>query len=47
MNDTTLNSVKNYYGEVLSSSKDLKTSACCPTEAMPVYLRAGMGEPQP
>ena len=34
-----LNSVKNYYGEVLSSSKDLKTSACCPTEAMPVYLR--------
>jgi arsenite methyltransferase len=31
--------IKNYYGEVLSSSSDLKTSACCPTEAMPVYLR--------
>jgi len=34
-----LDSIQNYYGEVLSSSKDLKTSACCPTEAMPVYLR--------
>jgi arsenite methyltransferase len=31
--------IKNYYGEVLSSSSDLKTSACCPTEAMPLYLR--------
>jgi len=34
-----LDSIQNYYGEVLSSSRDLKTSACCPTEAMPVYLR--------
>lgn len=39
MNDTTHDSIKNYYGEVLSSSKDLKTSACCPTEAMPAHLR--------
>jgi arsenite methyltransferase len=31
--------IKNYYGEVLSSSSDLKTSACCPTEAMPLHLR--------
>lgn len=34
-----LSAIKNYYGEVLSSSSDLKTSACCPTEAMPQYLR--------
>jgi arsenite methyltransferase len=34
-----INAIKNYYGEVLSSSSDLKTSACCPTEAMPLYLR--------
>jgi arsenite methyltransferase len=31
--------IQHYYGEVLSSSKDLKTSACCPTEAMPMHLR--------
>ncbi len=37
--DTSTQSIKNYYGEVLSSSKDLKTSACCPTEAMPLHLR--------
>ncbi|MCH2197243.1 MAG: methyltransferase domain-containing protein [Flavobacteriales bacterium] len=32
-------SVKNYYGEVLETKADLKTSACCPTEAMPKHLR--------
>ncbi|MCH9697410.1 MAG: methyltransferase domain-containing protein [Gammaproteobacteria bacterium] len=32
-------SVQNYYGEVLKSSKDLKTSACCTLDAMPVHLR--------
>lgn len=37
--DSSIESIQNYYGEVLASSKDLKTSACCPTEAMPVYLR--------
>ena len=37
--DSSLQSIQNYYGEVLASSKDLKTSACCPTEAMPQYLR--------
>ena len=31
-------SVKNYYGEVLSNKYDLKTSACCPIDAMPRYL---------
>ena len=31
--------VKNYYGEVLQSTDDLKTSACCTAEAPPKYLR--------
>jgi arsenite methyltransferase len=30
--------VKDYYGKVLSSSKDLKTSACCTADAAPSYL---------
>lgn len=34
-----LDSVKEYYGKVLKSSQDLKTSACCTAEAMPVHLR--------
>ncbi len=32
--------VQAYYGEVLQSKADLQTTACCPTEAMPVYLRS-------
>jgi len=35
----TLESVKDYYGKVLSNSKDLMTNACCTTDSMPVYLR--------
>ena len=35
--------VKNYYGEVLQSSADLKTSACCTTEPLPAYLKAALG----
>ncbi|MDT4288091.1 methyltransferase domain-containing protein [Methylomonas sp. MO1] len=33
-------SVRHYYGQVLQSSKDLKTSACCSIDAMPNYLKA-------
>lgn len=33
--NTTLESVKNYYGKILSSTSDLKTSACCSLETMP------------
>lgn len=33
-------SVRHYYGQVLQSSNDLKTSACCSIDAMPLYLRA-------
>ena len=39
MNDLTVSeSVKNYYGKVLVGKDDLKTSACCPIEAMPQHL---------
>ncbi len=31
--------VKNYYGEVLQSTDDLKTSACCTEDAPPAHLR--------
>ena len=32
--------VKDYYGKVLKSSKDLKTSACCDGGGVPVHLEA-------
>ena len=35
----SLDDVRRYYGEVLQSSSDLKTGACCTAEAMPVHLR--------
>lgn len=39
-----LESVKNYYGKILKSSQDLKTSACCTAESMPLYLRETIKE---
>jgi len=38
--ETTLESVKDYYGRVLRTSRDLKTSACCTAEAVPQELGA-------
>ncbi|CAA0078758.1 Arsenite methyltransferase [BD1-7 clade bacterium] len=35
---TTAEKVQDYYGKVLQSSADLKTSACCPIDAMPAHL---------
>ncbi len=32
-------SVREYYGETLKSSADLRTTACCSTSTMPQYLR--------
>lgn len=32
--------VKDYYGQVLKTNADLKTSACCTADAMPPYLRS-------
>lgn len=41
MTDTAITeSVQNYYGQVLQSSDDLKTSACCTLDSVPVYLRS-------
>ena len=37
-NPMTLEAVKEYYGRVLSGSKDLQTTACCTSEAMPRHL---------
>ncbi|HDK37812.1 MAG TPA: methyltransferase domain-containing protein [Thiolapillus brandeum] len=34
--------VKFYYGKVLQSSNDLKTDACCTTEAMPGHIKSLM-----
>lgn len=34
-----LESVKEYYGQVLSGSDDLQTNACCTDEAMPEFLK--------
>jgi len=43
----TLDDVRRYYGEVLSSSSDLKTGACCTAEAMPPALRALLDDIHP
>lgn len=45
--DSQRRSVQRYYGEVLSSSADLKTSACCPPETLPAYLRDILAEIHP
>ena len=34
---------KRYYGEVLAGSQDLRTDACCTTEAPPPTVRAALG----
>ncbi|MEO1881529.1 MAG: methyltransferase domain-containing protein [Methylococcales bacterium] len=48
MSDTAISeSVKNYYGQVLKSSKDLKTSACCTLDAMPWHLRPLLADLHP
>jgi arsenite methyltransferase len=36
----TIESVKDYYGKQLEGSNDLKTSACCPIDTIPVEHRA-------
>lgn len=38
--DVLQDGIRRYYGETLRSSADLKTSACCATDAMPAHLRA-------
>lgn len=43
----TIDDVRHYYGEVLSSSSDLKTGACCPAESMPPALRTLLDDVHP
>lgn len=43
----TFNTVKEYYGKILQTKKDLKTSACCTLEAMPQRLRQIMQNIEP
>src|SRR5690349_20370207 len=35
----TIAEIKHYYGQFLTSSQDLKTSACCTADVLPVHLR--------
>jgi arsenite methyltransferase len=39
---TTFDQIKDYYGNVLSSNKDLQTSACCCSESFPRAQRAAL-----
>ncbi|AOP34840.1 methyltransferase type 11 [Leptospira tipperaryensis] len=39
-----MESVKEYYGTILKTNQDLKTSACCTTDRMPFYLRQILSE---
>jgi arsenite methyltransferase len=41
-NNTIQDFVKEYYGKVLQSSKDLKTNACCTAEAPPLHLKRAL-----
>ena len=47
LDTTTIDNVKDYYGKVLQTKDDLKTSACCTAEAMPKYLRPIVSEIHP
>lgn len=44
---SSLASIRDYYGRVLTTSKDLKTSACCPLEAMPPRVAALLADIHP
>lgn len=39
--------VKEYYGEVLHSSADLKTDACCTVDIIPPHIRRALGNVHP
>ncbi|EIL99492.1 arsenite methyltransferase [Rhodanobacter denitrificans] len=39
--------VRSYYGETLQSSNDLRTTACCSIDAIPVHLRAILAQLHP
>ena len=43
MSEQTIDAVREYYGQVLKSTDDLKTSACCADESPPEHIRALLG----
>jgi len=47
MHADALASIRRYYGEVLKSSQDLKTGACCPVETMPAWLQPLLDDVHP
>ncbi len=48
MNTQTIHDdVRHYYGDVLQSTGDLKTGACCPSESMPLSLRSLLADIHP
>lgn len=46
-NQETHSQVKEYYGETLSSSEDLKTDACCSIDYYPDHVKAALSEIHP
>ncbi len=44
MENATLNAIKEYYGKVLQSTRDLKTNACCCAESIPENHRGILDE---
>ena len=44
MDKNIIENVKEYYGKVLNSNKDLKTNACCTSESIPSHLRPLLGQ---
>ncbi|RLA64458.1 MAG: methyltransferase type 11 [Epsilonproteobacteria bacterium] len=42
--DTTKQNVKEYYGDILQSTKDLKTNACCTTITYPDLIKESLGK---
>lgn len=44
---TAHDDVRHYYGDVLKSSRDLKTGACCTAEAMPMALLSLLSDVHP
>ncbi len=39
MSQQTIDDVRDYYGKVLKTNDDLKTSACCPLDAPPMRVQ--------
>lgn len=42
-----LESIKHYYGKVLKSNQDLKTTACCSTESFPLHIQKILNDIHP